>query len=410
MVCSETEAVFPGVMRVSVLFSLLSVATPALGVGRHKLAPLFASRNSVPDGYIVKFKDGISSKGLDEPLASFVNNSRHVYEAAFRGFAATLDAGSIHTLRRHPDVEFIEEDAVFAISGFVEQKEAPWNLARVSHRRRGGSTGYVYDDSAGEGTCSYIIDTGIEASHPQFGGRAQNIKTFVNQTVDGHGHGTHLAGIVGSVAYGVAKKTKLLGVKCLDDQGSGTTSDVVAAMDFVAKDAKTRGCSKGVMANMSLGGGYSAAVNSAAAALVASGVFVSAAAGGSNTDAKQTSPASEPTVCTVGASTAGDERASYSNYGAVVDIFAPGSNILSTWLEGTTNTLSGSSVSAAHITGLGAYIAALEGSPGGETLCRRLQQLATKHVLTRVPPGTPNLLAFDGNPFESGLGGIEPTH
>ncbi|KAG8411192.1 hypothetical protein J3459_016538 [Metarhizium acridum] len=322
-------------MRGFILFSLLSVVTTGSSVGRDNLAPLFKSKTSVPDSYIIKLKDGISSTSFESTLAPFTDNSHHVYEAAFKGFSATLDTAAIRHLRRHPDVELIEQDAIFTINGFVEQKTAPWNLARISRRKR-GSTSYVYDDSAGEGTCSYIIDTGIDASHPQFGGRAQNIKTFVNQTTDGNGHGTHLAGIVGSVIYGVAKKTKLYGVKCLDDQGSGTISNVIAAMDFVAKDAKTRKCPKGAMANMSLGGGYSAAVNKAAASLVASGVFVSVAGGGSNTDAKNTSPASEPTVCTVGASTEKDERATYSNYGAVVDIFAPGGSILSTWLNGTT--------------------------------------------------------------------------
>ncbi|KAK9434760.1 subtilisin-like protease PR1B [Metarhizium brunneum] len=384
-------------MRGFILFSLLSVATTDANIGQDNLAPLFKSKDSVPDSYIVKFKDGISSTSFDSTLASFTDNSHHVYDAVFKGFSATLDAAAIRNLRRHPDVEFIEQDATLTINGFVEQKNAPWNLARISHRQR-GSTSYVYDDSAGEGTCSYIIDTGIDATHPQFGGRAQNIKSFVNTATDGNGHGTHLAGVIGSVIYGVAKKTKLYGVKCLDDQGSGTTSNVIAAMDFVAKDAKTRGCPKGAMANMSLGGGYSAAVNKAAASLVASGVFVSVAAGGSGTDAKNTSPASEPTVCTVGASTEKDERASYSNYGPVVDIFAPGVSILSTWLNGASNTLSGSSMSAAHITGLGAYIAALEGFPGGEKLCKRLQELATKGVLTNVPVGSLNLLAFNGNP------------
>ncbi|KID72136.1 Cuticle-degrading protease [Metarhizium brunneum] len=384
-------------MRGFILFSLLSVATTDANIGQDNLAPLFKSKDSVPDSYIVKFKDGISSTGFDSTLASFTDNSHHDYDAVFKGFSATLDSVAIRNLRRHPDVEFIEQDAPFTINGFVEQKNAPWNLARISHRQR-GSISYIYDDSAGEGTCSYIIDTGIDATHPQFGGRAQNIKSFVNTATDGNGHGTHLAGIIGSAIYGVAKKTKLYGVKCLDDRGSGTTSNVIAAMDFVAKDAKTRGCPKGAMANMSLGGGYSAAVNKAAASLVASGVFVSVAAGGSGTDAKNTSPASEPTVCTVGGSTEKDERASYSNYGPVVDIFAPGVSILSTWLNGASNTLSGSSMSAAHITGLGAYIAALEGFPGGEKLCKRLQELATKGVLTNVPSGTLNLLAFNGNP------------
>lgn len=159
------------------------------------------------------------------------------------------------------------------------------------------------------------------------------------QGTDGNGHGTHLAGIIGGVIHGVAKRTRLYGVKVLDDSGAGTLSNVIAGMDYIAKDAKTRGCPRGAMANISLGGSYSKAVNDAAAALVRSGVFTSVAAGGSNSDVGRTSPASEPTVCTVGASTERDARAPFSDYGALMDIFAPGVNIVSTWPNGNTVSL-----------------------------------------------------------------------
>lgn len=161
--------------------------------------------------------------------------------------------------------------------------------------------------------------------------------SFVDgQDTDGHGHGTHCAGTIGSKTYGVAKRTKIYGVKVLDDSGSGTISAVIGGMDFVAADSKQRDCPKGVVANMSLGGGFSAAVNQAAAGLVGHGVFLAVAAGNDNTDASGYSPASEPTACTVGASTVSDARSSFSNYGGPVRIFAPGSEVLSTWLGGGT--------------------------------------------------------------------------
>ncbi|KAF4582780.1 serine protease [Ophiocordyceps camponoti-floridani] len=221
--------------------------------------------------------------------------------------------------------------------------------------------------------------------------------SFVDgQDTDGNGHGTHCAGTIGSLSYGVAKKTTLYGVKVLDDSGSGSTSNVIAGMDFAASDSKDRQCPKGVVANMSLGGGYSAAVNRAAAALVSAGVFLGVAAGNSNTDAARFSPASEPSVCTAGATTKRDARSSFSNYGRPVKVFAPGSDILSTWLEGGTNTISGTSMAAPHITGLGAYLASLEGITDPAAICRRIQELATKDVLSGVPEGTVNLLAFNG--------------
>lgn len=149
---------------------------------------------------------------------------------------------------------------------------------------------------------------------------------------------------------------------------------------------------------MSLGGGVSSAVNQAAAALISSGVFLAVAAGNDNADARNTSPASEPTVCTVGASTSSDARASFSNYGSVVDIFAPGQDVLSTWPNRQTNTISGTSMATPHIVGLGAYLLALEGPRDPQALCSRIQALAGRSLLSGIPSGTINAVAFNGNP------------
>lgn len=237
--------------------------------------------------------------------------------------------GKVQASDRQQQVEYIEQDSIISLSGYTTQQNAVWGLTRISHKRNGAS-GYTYDTSAGAGTCVYVLDTGVDASHPDFGGRAKQVKSFISgQNSDGHGHGTHCSGTIGSATYGVAKKTNVYGVKVLDNQGSGAYSGIIAGMDFVVSDSRGRSCPKGVFASMSLGGGYSAAINDAAAQLVGNGVFLAVAAGNENQDANNVSPASEQSACTVGASTAQDARASFSNYGSVVDIFAPGANILS---------------------------------------------------------------------------------
>lgn len=208
--------------------------------------------------------------------------------------------------------------------------------------------------------------------------------------------GTHVAGTIGSASYGVAKKTTIYGVKVLSNLGFGSNSGIIAGMNFVPTDAASRSCPSGVIANMSLGGGVSAAVNSAAAAMVSAGVFLAVAAGNSATDASTSSPASEPSVCTVGSTTSGDSMSSFSNYGSVVDIFAPGSDILSTWIGGSTNTISGTSMASPHVAGLAAYLAGLEGFPGAVALCDRIKALGTQGVLSGIPSGSSNLLAYNG--------------
>ena len=234
----------------------------------------------------------------------------------------------------------------------------------------------------------------------QFQGRATFLANFAgdNKLSDGNGHGTHVAGTIGGVDYGVAKKTKLYAVKVLNANGSGTTAGVIAGMDFVTADSATRSCPNGTVANMSLGGSKSTAINAAAAAMVRAGVFLAVAAGNSDDDANFYSPASEVTACTVGASDNTDTRAWFSNYGSVVDIFAPGVDVLSAWIGNptATETISGTSMASPHIAGLGAYLLALLGPKSPEALCSYIKDTATLNALTDIPVGTVNALAYNG--------------
>jgi subtilisin family serine protease len=243
----------------------------------------------------------------------------------------------------------------------VAQGSAGWNLGRISNRAR-GSTNYIFDDSAGLNTCIYVVDTGISVGHPDFQGRASFLANFAGDGLndDGNGHGTHCAGIAGSRTFGVAKRTKLFAVKVLDSSGAvctshhsftlgpvlthtpqGTNSGVLAGINFVGTDSKTRtGCSAGSIATMSLGGPKSTSVNAAVANVVANGVFVTVAAGNEAQDAGDTSPSSEVTAYSVGATDSNDNFASFSNFGATVEIMAPGVGITSTWLNNQAVSLS----------------------------------------------------------------------
>ncbi|KXJ96263.1 subtilisin-like serine protease precursor [Microdochium bolleyi] len=390
-------------MHAAFLLSLVLPLVAAAPARRATPAPLLRPRGDAPiiEGkYIVKMADKVGIAAVDEAMTQFQADAEHVYNApGFKGFSGALSPEELENLRNNPDVEFIEHDAEVNAYAYVTQTGATWGITRVSHRSR-TATGYTYDSSAGEGTCSYIIDTGIETSHPEFEGRATHLVNYANDntSVDGSGHGTHVAGTVGSKTYGVAKKTKLYAVRVLNASGSGTNSGVIAGMNYVATDSKTRSCPKGSVANMSLGGGFSQAVNDAAAALTNAGVFLAVAAGNSNANASTFSPASAPSACTVGATTSADVKSSFSNYGALVDILAPGTSITSTWKGGATNSISGTSMASPHIAGLAAYLLTLEGARTPDALCSRLKSIATTGAITGFPSGTTSALGFNGNP------------
>lgn len=361
--------------------------------------PRSTGENLIEGKFIVKLYDHVATDSLHRTMTTTAAEADHIYDVpGFKGFASALTSDEVENLQNHPDVEFIEQDSIVSINAFVTQSSPTWGLARVSHRSR-TAAGYVYDEGAGAGTCAYIVDTGIYTAHPEFEGRATWLANYADSSnSDGNGHGTHVAGTVGSKTYGVAKKTQLYAVKVLNASGSGTTSGVVAGMNYVTSDSASRSCPKGSVANMSLGGSSSSAINSAGRAMINAGVFLAVAAGNSNTDASTTSPAGEPLVCTVGATTSSDARASFSNYGSVVDIWAPGQDVLSTWNSGGTNTISGTSMASPHITGLGAYLLSTEGFRAPQTLCSYIASIGTANVISGIPSGTPNKLAFNNNP------------
>ncbi|KAK4185257.1 alkaline protease [Podospora australis] len=377
----------------------VAIAAPASTGTLGKRAPIIEARAGtvVPGKYIVKLKDGFEDSVVAKVVGKYKTD--HVYKGArFKGFAGKLSAADLDAVRLLPEVEYVEEEAIFTINAVVTQANAPWGLARISSKTK-GTTSYKYDDTAGAGTCSYVIDTGIYTAHSNFGGRAVWGGNFVDSSnTDGNGHGTHVAGTIGSTTYGVAKKTTLIAVKVLNASGSGSTSGVVAGINYVTTNAKTRSCPNGVVANMSLGGGYSASINNAAKALVDSGVFLAVAAGNDNANASGYSPASEPSVCTVGSSTSADAKSSFSNYGSLVDVFAPGTSILSTWIGSTsaTNTISGTSMASPHIAGLGAYLLRLQGPKTPAALCAYIASSANQGLITGLPSGTPNRLAYNG--------------
>lgn len=296
------------------------------------------------------------------------------------------------------------------------EKNAPWGLARISHRDSlsfGTFNKYLYAEDGGEGVDAYVIDTGTYVDHVDFEGRATWGKTIPqgDEDEDGNGHGTHCSGTIAGKKYGVAKKANVYGVKVLRSSGSGTMSDVVKGVEWAAeahikktkaaKDGKAKGF-KGSVANMSLGGGSSRTLDLAVNAAVEAGIHFAVAAGNDNADACNYSPAAAENAVTVGASTLSDERAYFSNYGKCTDIFAPGLNILSTWIGSkyAVNTISGTSMASPHIAGLLAYYVSLQPSSDSayavaEITPKKLKEalitVATVGALSDIPSDTPNV-------------------
>jgi cerevisin len=297
-----------------------------------------------------------------------------IYEGHINGYAGRFTTNVLDQIRRMPEVAYVEKDQIVRTQDV--QKSAPWGLARISHRPRltfGTFTKYIYDNDGGDGVDVYVIDTGINTEHVEFGGRASWGKTMPqnDEDEDGNGHRTHCAGTIASAKYGVAKQANVIAVKVLGSNGSGTMSDVVGGVVWAASQTKAKADKadaeyaskgstkyKGSVANMSLGGGKSRALDDAVNKAVGSGLHFAVAAGNDNRDACNYSPAGAEKAVTVGASTLGDERAYFSNHGQCVDVFAPGLNILSTYKGGprATATLSGTSMASPHTAGLLAYL------------------------------------------------------
>ncbi|WP_395835455.1 S8 family peptidase [Cystobacter fuscus] len=337
--------------------------------------------------YIVKLKDGAEARSVAAILGVSPNL---VYTQAVNGFSVTLNETQLRALRRNPNIEYVEEDQF--VTSTATQTGATWGIDRIDQTSSTLNSTYTYT-STGAGVHAYIIDTGILTSHSNFGGRATAVYDALGGNgQDCNGHGTHVAGTVGSSTYGVAKGVSLHGVRVLDCNGSGSNSGVIAGIDYV----RTKHV-KPAVANMSLGGGYSATINTAVTNLANAGVFVAVAAGNDNADACNYSPASAPIVTTVAATTKTTARASYSNYGSCVDIYAPGSSITSTWSNGSTNTISGTSMASPHVAGVAALYKATYGDASQATIDAWLKSNATSNAVTSNISGTPNKLLNKGS-------------
>ncbi|OSD03397.1 serine protease [Trametes coccinea BRFM310] len=361
-----------------------------------------------PQSYIVKLKDGVEKSAHLDWLAAHHGDGATVTHPEWEsdvlhGFAGTFNADALNALRANPDVEYIAEDGIVHINAAVTQTNAPWGLQRISQTAKLSSQNtnaltytYTYDSTAGSGVDIYIVDTGIYTAHSEFGGRARWGATFGGYAnADGNGHGTHVSGTAAGATYGVAKKANLIAVKVLSDQGSGSVSDIVSGLNWVSQQAAASG--RPSIASLSLGGGASTALDNAVTSLTRNGIHVTVAAGNDGTDAGSTSPARAPAVVTVGASTIADARASFSNYGSVVDIFAPGQNVISSWIGSTTatNNISGTSMATPHIAGLIAILISRDGNDTPAAITTKLQQLSTKGALSGIPSGTVNDLAHN---------------
>ncbi|TVY16665.1 Subtilisin-like protease 2 [Lachnellula arida] len=372
--------------------------------------------NVIPNKYIVTHQASILSALRKRRLAARAEDGNA--NARGRALSVTMDAFSMGgwrgmSLEAEDDmmaeiantrmVSYIEADTIVKTNSFVQQATAPAGLNRLSHAAVGGSS-YVFDDSAGVGITAYVVDTGIRTSHSEFGGRATFAANFVNTVdTDENGHGSHVAGTIGGATFGVSKSVNLVAVKVLDADGAGSNSGVISGLNFVAQNVSASGLAGKAVMNMSIGGSKSTALNSAVAALVKAGVIVVVAAGNDNQDASNTSPASAPSAITVGAIDANDTKASFSNFGPAVDIFAPGVNVLSVGIKSDTSTatLSGTSMASPHIAGLAAYLMSLENLTSVAAVTARITTLAgsTGAVVTGAgaETGTTSLIGNNGS-------------
>ena len=315
-----------------------------------------------------------------------------VYEHALRGYAAKVSDGQIGALARDGRVARVERDGPVQASG--TQENATWGLDRIDQRSGRNGT-YTYN-ATGAGVTAYILDTGIRATHSDFGRRVAGGYSSIldgRGTDDCNGHGTHVAGTVGGSTYGVAKAVTLVPVRVLDCKGSGSWSGVIAGIDWVTAQ-KEAAPSAPMVANMSLGGGASSTVDAAVQRSINAGVSYAIAAGNSNANACNYSPARVGDAMTIGATTSTDAKASYSNYGSCVDLFAPGSSITSAWYTGdsATNTISGTSMATPHVAGAAALYLQTSPAASAQGVRDALFEMATKGVVTSSSSANNHLL------------------
>ncbi|HUQ40026.1 MAG TPA: S8 family peptidase [Acidimicrobiales bacterium] len=346
--------------------------------------------------YIVVFKDSVNDPGAAaaDQAKGGQADVHFVYTSALKGYAATMTEARAAAIARDPRVDSVVADT--PVTADSTQTAATWGLDRVDQRALPLSTTFNYTAS-GAGVTAYVIDTGINVAHSEFGTRASHGTDKIDGSLpaaDCNGHGTHVAGTIGGATYGVAKSVKLVAVRVLDCQGSGSTSGVIAGVDWVTANAV-----KPAVANMSLGGGTNSALDTAVSNSIASGITYGLAAGNGNIigiaqDACTTSPARVASGITVGASDKTDKKASFSNYGNCVDLFAPGVSIVSAWYSSNTatNTISGTSMATPHVVGAAALYLSTAPTATPAAVRTYLYDATTKGIVTAAKTSNNHLL------------------
>ncbi|KAF5020396.1 hypothetical protein F66182_7583 [Fusarium sp. NRRL 66182] len=375
-------------------------------------APAAKDDDIVEGKYIVTLKQKIAEDRLEEHLlwagnihegSLFRRNEEgvdKVWNDTFKGYSGEFDKETIKEIKKSDDVLSVEPvRKIHLYQSVTTQNPSVWGLGSISHRTPGWRE-YPYHSSAGQGMYAYVIDTGININHEDFGGRAFLGYNAQQGTpfADANGHGTHCAGTIAGREHGVAKRANVIAVKVFHT-GSSTTDIVLDGLEWaVSNITNTPGRTQQSVISMSLGGGRSDAINRAVDTAYRAGVLTVVAAGNDNADARNYSPASAPNAITVGAIDIDNNRAGFSNFGAVVDLFAPGVDIRSTWIGSNTATqvLSGTSMACPHVAGLALYLRASERLTTAESVTRRIKELATSKAVRNAGSGSPNLLAYNG--------------
>ncbi|MFY6881369.1 S8 family peptidase [Acinetobacter baumannii] len=355
------------------------------------------AKGIIKNQYIVILnKDAGPSKDFAQNIAKqHAGKVLQSYDTVLKGFAIYLPdtAGTafIEAMKKNPQVLSVESDTIVNIDA-TTQSNPDWGLDRIDQKALPLNSTYSYLQT-GSGTTAYIVDTGILSSHQEFSGRVLSGYTAIsdgNGTTDCNGHGTHVAGTVGGTTYGVAKNVNLVPIRILGCDGSGASSNVIAGLDWILKNGK-----KPAVVNMSLGGATSSSLDSAVENLYNNGYVMVVAAGNSNTDACTSSPARVSKAITVAATDNTDTRASYSNYGSCVDIFAPGSQINSSWIGNNTATkiLNGTSMATPHVAGVVAEMLQSTPTASPQTISTNLLNQASSNVV-KNPSDSPNRLLY----------------
>jgi subtilisin family serine protease len=370
--------------------------------------------NKIQNNYIVVLDDSVVGEKGPYSIAPFVANDmagryrgklKHIYQHALNGFSIEMSEADAEALSEDFRVKFVEEDG--PVTATTTQNNPPWGLDRIDQRDLPLNAQYTYTPT-GAGVHVYIIDTGIRRTHTQFGGRAvigfDSIGDGQN-TNDCHGHGTHVSGTVGGSTYGVAKGVTLHAVRVLDCSGNGTDATVIAGVDWVTANRITP-----AVANMSLGGGASTALDTSVQNSINAGVTYAVAAGNDyGVNACTLSPARVAAALTVGSTTSTDAKSDFSNIGSCLDLFAPGSSILSAWntSDTATTTISGTSMATPHVAGVAALYLQNNTSASPATVANQIVTTATTNHLTGIGTGSPNRLLY--SLLTTGGGGGVPT-